>query len=426
MNKKLLYSLLISGAIRYFISISKYSRSIENHVEISTPLNSFKRLKEGVFLYDNGIDPYDGDIFHESPFILIAANFLLKNFGEFISLILIIIDLLSAVFIYYGSKSISKRNYERQQLEVSTYAKGTEEIQFSKSDIDNIPFICAFAYLFNPYSILNCVGQTTTVWSNFLLSVVIYSMSKNMKFICLLALAFETQKNFYPFVLIVPIALAFSENDKSKNLKRIITVVTFASIFGLLNYIAFTYMGNWKFLDSTFGFIIHCRDLTPNIGLFWYFFTEMFDHFRELFLYTFQLNTTILYLFPLTFTFKESPEFLLTILLSLVTIFSSYPCIGAIAFYMSLIPLWKRCSPFMSHNFIVIATFIVTSILGPTVYHLWMYANSANANFYFGVTLVFCTSQIFLLTDLCFAYLKRKFCLTNGVTFDKTMKLSLE
>lgn len=45
MNKRLLYSLVLSGAIRYFISISKYTQSIENHVEVSTPLNSFKRCK---------------------------------------------------------------------------------------------------------------------------------------------------------------------------------------------------------------------------------------------------------------------------------------------------------------------------------------------------------------------------------------------
>lgn len=308
----------------------------------------------------------------------------------------------------------------------TTFAAGTEEIQVHESDINDIPFYCALAYLFNPYSILNCVGQTTTIWSNFLLSVMIYALSREMKFLCLITLALETQRNFYPFVLIVPLALAFSEKSKSKIISRGMTIVLFGIIFAGLNYGGYQLMGSWKFIDSTFGFIIHCRDLTPNIGLFWYFFTEMFDHFRQLFLYTFQLNTTILYLFPLSFTFKECPEFLLTILLALTTIFASYPCIGAIAFYMSLIPMWKRVSPFMSHNFIVISTFLVTSILGPTVYHLWMYANSANANFYFGVTLVFCTSQIFLLTDLCFSFLKRNFCLMNGVKFDKTMKLSLE
>ena len=44
-------------------------------------------------------------------------------------------------------------------------------------------------------------------------------------------------------------------------------------------------------------------DLTPNIGLFWYFFTEMFEHFREFFLWTFQINAFI-YIIPLSITLK--------------------------------------------------------------------------------------------------------------------------
>lgn len=45
MNKKFFYSLMLSGTIRFLFSISKYSKSIENRVEVSTPLNSFKRRK---------------------------------------------------------------------------------------------------------------------------------------------------------------------------------------------------------------------------------------------------------------------------------------------------------------------------------------------------------------------------------------------
>lgn len=83
----------------------------------------------------------------------------------------------------------------------------------------------------------------------------------------------------------------------------------------------------------------------------------------------------------------------------------------------------------MGHNFIVGATMLVTSILGPAVWYLWIYANSANANFYFGMTLVYCTAQIFLVTDLYFAYIKREFCLRNGmqVTIDgKEARIALE
>jgi hypothetical protein len=70
----------------------------------------------------------------------------------------------------------------------------------------------------------------------------------------------------------------------------------------------------------------------------------MFDHFRTLFLYTFQINATILYLFPLSLKLQHQPIMLATILTALTAIFRSYPCVGDIGFYMALLPIWKNCS----------------------------------------------------------------------------------
>lgn len=44
-------------------------------------------------------------------------------------------------------------------------------------------------------------------------------------------------------------------------------------------------------------------DLTPNIGLFWYFFAEMFEHFRFFFICVFQINI-FLYTIPLSIKLK--------------------------------------------------------------------------------------------------------------------------
>lgn len=38
---------------------------LTSRVEISTPVTSFKRLQEGVFLYTHGVSPYDGGVFHQ-------------------------------------------------------------------------------------------------------------------------------------------------------------------------------------------------------------------------------------------------------------------------------------------------------------------------------------------------------------------------
>lgn len=44
---------------------------------------------------------------------------------------------------------------------------------------------------------------------------------------------------------------------------------------------------------------VFLSDLTPNVGLFWYFFIEMFDQFRAFFLVVFQLHAFI-FAAPLT------------------------------------------------------------------------------------------------------------------------------
>ena len=127
------------------------------------------------------------------------------------------------------------------------------------------------------------------------------------------------------------------------------------------------------------------QDLTPNVGLFWYFFTEVFEHFRLFFLCVFQINAFI-YTLPLSIRFRsefiasekailfkfvnppslpspspippslsfflllfvslpissEHPMFLAYVLLSLIALFKSYPCIGDTALPLALLPLWAH------------------------------------------------------------------------------------
>jgi len=54
----------------------------------------------------------------------------------------------------------------------------------------------------------------------------------------------------------------------------------------------------------------------------------------------------------------------------------------------------------MQQKFIVACFFIATSVLAPIQWYLWIYSGSANANFYFGVTIAFGTAQVRHL-DLC-------------------------
>lgn len=151
--------------------------------------------------------------------------------------------------------------YENQQENIQKIAKGTTELHIKSEDISDVPYFVAIAYLFNPYSVLNCVAQTTTVWSNLLLAGFLYFMSIKQILLCCLCLVLETQRNFYPFVLIVPAALEFSQMKDSKQertftWKGVLKVnIVFLTILGLAHVASFLIMKDWNFLDATYGFM---------------------------------------------------------------------------------------------------------------------------------------------------------------------------
>ena len=82
-------------------------------------------------------------------------------------------------------------------------------------------------------------------------------------------------------------------------------MTTFAITLGIIYYLSYLVMGNsWTFMFSTLGFTLAVPELTPNMGLFWYFFTEMFEHFRVFFVCTFQINCFV-YVYPLASRLKN-------------------------------------------------------------------------------------------------------------------------
>lgn len=136
------------------------------------------------------------------------------------------------------------------------------------TDLVDVPFLVLIAYLFNPYTIFNCVAQTTTVWSNVFLAGFFYFLSRKQLLPCCLCLALETQRNFYPIVLIVPAALYLSQTEiehtdetdpnvrTTFSWKHIARVsVVFVVILAITHAAAYAIANDWTFLDATYGFM---------------------------------------------------------------------------------------------------------------------------------------------------------------------------
>lgn len=85
------------GSVFRLLLIQTGLFGLSERSEFASPINSFKRLKEGVVLLQSGQDPYAGVLFHETPIILHVFRFLLENCNDlWINLIFVGCELLTA------------------------------------------------------------------------------------------------------------------------------------------------------------------------------------------------------------------------------------------------------------------------------------------------------------------------------------------
>ena len=149
----------------------------------------------------------------------------------------------------------------------------------------------------------------------------------NRLLMCLF-IALAAYEKMYPVMLIVPAALLLAEREiRDSKLPSFMavfsvmqTLICFSSALALLLFVSNYAESSWDFLRSTYGFLLSVSDLAPNVGIFWYFFTEVFDHFRTFFVFVFQIHAFI-YVAPLTIRLRQYPLFLAYCLLALSAVF---------------------------------------------------------------------------------------------------------
>ena len=164
-------------------------------------------------------------------------------------------------------------------------------------------------------------------------------------------LAFASYLSLHPILLLPPmVLLSFDQyaikTKKPYNLLRHVlkSVVIFGMSLLAFLWLSFQLTGSWEFLESTYGVRLLLPDLTPNIGLWWYFFVEIFDPFRSFYLGVFWLHLAS-YTFGLTIRLRNRPLFAVVALIGLCAIFQPYPSIADANLYLSLLPLYRHLFP---------------------------------------------------------------------------------
>ena len=122
------------------------------------------------------------------------------------------------------------------------------------------------------------------------------------------------------------------------------TAVFLAGLAWLLYISYILTSGSWEFISSTYGMRLLVLDLTPNVGLWWYFFIEMFDSFREFFLGVFWLHLGG-YVGGLCIRLRKQPLFVVMTMLGIFAIFKPYPTVGDAGLWFSMLPLYRHVFP---------------------------------------------------------------------------------
>uniref|UniRef100_A0A3B4DPG6 Phosphatidylinositol glycan anchor biosynthesis, class U n=1 Tax=Pygocentrus nattereri TaxID=42514 RepID=A0A3B4DPG6_PYGNA len=409
--------LVLAVTIRAVLFRSSLAELISERVEVVSPLNAWKRVVEGLALLDLGVSPYSGDVFHETPLIIYLFHFVV----DYAEIVFMIADGITAVCLYLAVQNYNKNVFRKQKyaLEADRYPHDCLELMRSPREMHYIPLKVAMFYLLNPFTILSCVAKSTCGLNNAVIALFILSTLKGSALLSAIFLALATYQSIYPLTLFAPALLFLLQRLYIPvNLCRssfwfftLQYAFMFVGSLVVIVCLSFFLLGSWDFIPSVYGFILSVPDLTPNIGLFWYFFAEMFEHFRFFFICVFQINI-FFYTIPLSIKLKEHPVFLIFMQIAIISIFKSYPTVGDIALYMAFLPHFQRNT---ANIFLVSCVLLACSALFPVLWHLWIYAGSANSNFYYAITLLFNVGQILLVSDYFYAYLRREHHLSQGL-----------
>lgn len=393
-SSKIVIHSLVAFGIRALIFSTGLSDWLSSRVEISTPINSWKRVVEGSYLLDIGISPYDGTNFHEDPINLSIYRMLIRLLGSNIDYLFAAVDVASAIILYYSSRN--------QMLVVKNNLKSDH------SEVERSSFLIFLAQLYSPLTIATCCGRATTTFTNLLIILLSYSLTSSnlVKYIAILSAILAFQNVHLSTLAVASFLCYYSQQHNETNLKTSLHTysTSFISTIAVLLGISYLIEGfSFKFIDATYLFSLTVPDYTPNIGMFWYFYTEMFDAFLPFFIWIMQINAFI-HAVPLAISLRKDPIFAFYIILFSTSLFQPFQSLSNFSLIINMLPQWFHLFRFLKKSLIIVTALLITIALFPIFWHLWVMMQTANSNFYFGSTLAFTTAQILLLVDLIQAH----------------------
>ena len=197
-----------------------------------------------------------------------------------------------------------------------------------------------------------------------------------------------------------------------------VTLLLWSSV---LVYASVSLLGNdtWEYVRETYGWTLDLRDLSPNVGIFWYFFTEVFGRFRSYFLFIFHVHP-FLYVVPLSLRLWSKPGMLMGICVAIFALYRAYPSLSYISLPVALLTMHPNIIVEMRSLGLHVAGMSLAMTMMPVMWYLWLYPGSGNANYFYNQSLIYNAFASLLLLEFVATVVKVREALRLDYAYDAT------
>ncbi|VDD79844.1 unnamed protein product [Mesocestoides corti] len=258
-------------------------------------------------------------------------------------------------------------------------------------------------FALNPFSVFSFGSHSVGIVSGIINVLIFISLARDKPCVASILCAIGCYISIYPGYLMLAV---LSQCRTKKSLLQSIAMF----VFFLTGLLLTTYFveHNWDFLKHSYLSNIYALDTTPNLGIFWYMYVEMFSHFNVFFVWTMQL-IIFCTCFALFLRFYDDPLFLALLLTMTTGVLKPYNSMSEFGCSLAIAMQWRHLFKYFRNVLVLGVMVTVALILAPLFFFTWLHTSTSNANFYFSASLMVGVVRVQLISQLASAYLRGQF-----------------
>eukprot|EP00929_Paragymnodinium_shiwhaense_P055922 TRINITY_DN27995_c0_g2_i1.p1 TRINITY_DN27995_c0_g2~~TRINITY_DN27995_c0_g2_i1.p1 ORF type:complete len:510 (+),score=95.51 TRINITY_DN27995_c0_g2_i1:106-1635(+) len=438
---------LVAVLLRYLLFAAGVPAFLEEHVELHSPITSFSRLLEGLFLLEGGsVSPYAGGTCHHPPLLLLLLSWLPHAPRWLQFLPVVALDVATAWLLRLSASQYAEARARAGEAwaEASMPPLVAPPPAESKDAVDKggesaacasagapvdpqrnawgalkdlvSPDFVGLSYLFNPFVVASCLAHSLQSVHHVVFCAALCLAGSGKGGLCAAALALSLYVcPWTPIVMVLPLCyLSFvqsaagrklpieSHYKRSKDTPLVdqdFTSYFLRFAFAVLLLSAALHAASWlamggrlDYLQASFVAVVAVQELSPNVGIFWYLFVEVFDRYRALFLIVFH-GQLLFYPVPLHVRVGRyrpvGPWLHCGASLAIVCIFKPYPTASDFGLMLALLLVQAELIQAAQKSFAFLLSGMLFGLsMFPTMSAVWLSRNAGNANFLYNMTLV--------------------------------------